>query len=87
MAQPKESKAKKKSATGLNGTVKQSRKHPGISKTPGVCGGAACIKGLRMPVWLLYRFKLKGVSELKDAWRYVEDHPREIAKRIKDNSW
>ena len=101
MTQKKETKARKKEPVSLNGVASPPRKHPGISKTPGVCGGAACIKGLRMPVWVLYRAKLNGVSEdellesypflkrseLKDAWRYTKDHPKEIAKKIKENSW
>jgi uncharacterized protein (DUF433 family) len=103
MAQPKETKTKVKAKkpVGLNGVSPRLRKHPGITKTPGVCGGAACIKKLRMPVWVLYRARLNGVSEdgllecypflkraeLKDAWRYVKDHPKEIEKKIKENSW
>jgi len=25
----------------------------GITKTPGVCGGDACVEGTRIPVWVL----------------------------------
>jgi uncharacterized protein (DUF433 family) len=24
-----------------------------ITKTPGICGGDACVRGTRIPVWLL----------------------------------
>ena len=36
---------------------------PGIEKTPGVCGGSACIVRTRIPVWLLVETKNNGATE------------------------
>ena len=33
---------------------------PGISKTPGMCGGAARITGTRIPVWTLVEYRKLG---------------------------
>ncbi len=33
-----------------------------IRKTPGVCGGDACIRNTRIPVWLLMSFVQKGLD-------------------------
>jgi uncharacterized protein (DUF433 family) len=71
----------------------------GITKTPGVCGGDACIEGTRIPVWVLVEAKSLGISELdllKDyptisatdlanAWVYADAHSEEIAKTIREN--
>ncbi len=35
----------------------------GISKTPGVCGGDACIRKTRIPVWVLVSFRHLGMNE------------------------
>lgn len=35
----------------------------GIEKTPGVCGGSACIRQTRIPVWLLTEARQTGYSE------------------------
>jgi len=34
-----------------------------IRKTPGVCGGRACVGRTRIPVWLLIAFLKDGLSE------------------------
>jgi uncharacterized protein (DUF433 family) len=74
---------------------------PGITKVPGVCGGAACIRGMRMPVWILHQLKLLGASDakilraypflkkadLRNAWKFVEANKSEIERLIEENSW
>jgi uncharacterized protein (DUF433 family) len=75
--------------TGSNG-------EPLIRKTPGVCGGDACIRRTRIAVWLLVSLKKQGVSEpeflaaypglsnqdLEAAWEYYRLHPQEIEEAI-----
>lgn len=34
----------------------------GINKTPGICGGEACIAGTRIAVWLLVEAQQLGIS-------------------------
>ena len=36
---------------------------PGIERTRGVCGGAACLLRTRIPVWVLVRARQLGSSE------------------------
>jgi uncharacterized protein (DUF433 family) len=69
---------------------------PLIQKTPGVCGGAACIRGTRIMVWLLVDLKRQGASEqeilegypaltaddLVAAWEYDRLYPEEINQEI-----
>jgi uncharacterized protein (DUF433 family) len=71
----------------------------GIEKTPGVCGGDACITETRIPVWVLVNARNIGISEaqlLKDyptlsatdltnAWVYATVYPEEIAIAITEN--
>jgi uncharacterized protein (DUF433 family) len=71
----------------------------GITKTPGVCGGDACIEGTRIPVWVLVGYRRLGVSEsellynyptlsaadLVNAWVYAEAHSEEIETAIREN--
>ncbi len=71
----------------------------GISKTPGVCGGRACIEGTRMPVWslvnhrilgfadeeILYNFPSMTPEDLKVAWAYYQIHKEEIDEDIRQN--
>lgn len=73
--------------------------HPGIEKTPGVCGGAACIGATRIPVWVLEQARRLGVSDaellrdypnlkaedLVNAWDYVRAHREEIDEEIRSN--
>jgi uncharacterized protein (DUF433 family) len=72
---------------------------PGIRKTPGVCGGSARIREMRIPVWLLEGFRRDGVSDmdllkaypsltahgLANAWAYVEGHAEEIESDLREN--
>jgi uncharacterized protein (DUF433 family) len=69
---------------------------PGVSKTPGVMGGEACIRKSRIPVWLMVSYRQMGSSEaellenyptlsaqdLVNAWHYAEQHAEEIAGAI-----
>jgi uncharacterized protein (DUF433 family) len=71
----------------------------GITKTPGVCGGAACIANTRIPVWSIVEARSLGYSEadlltsypsltatdLTQAWIYAEAHPEEISTAIQVN--
>ena len=71
----------------------------GITKTPGVCGGDACIEGTRISVWVLEGYRRLGVSEsellynyptlsaadLVNAWVYAEAHSEEIETAIREN--
>ena len=71
----------------------------GIQKTPGVCGGEACIRQTRIPVWVLVNACNIGISEaqllkdyptlsatdLSNAWVYASVHPAEIATAIREN--
>lgn len=72
---------------------------PGIEKTPGVCGGAACIVRTRIPVWVLENARRLGSSEAEildnyptlraadvvHAWAYVDTHRQEIDDAIRQN--
>ncbi len=72
----------------------------GITKTPGVCGGEACIAGTRIAVWLLVEAQQLGIREaqllqdyphitaadLVNAWAYAGAHPEEIAAAILANN-
>ncbi|MEM1171076.1 MAG: DUF433 domain-containing protein [Cyanobacteria bacterium P01_H01_bin.35] len=71
----------------------------GIEKTPGVCGGNACIAGTRIPVWVLVNARRLGVSEsellqdypslqaadLVNAWTYAEVYSQDIELAIREN--
>lgn len=71
-----------------------------IRQTPGVCGGAACIRSLRMPVWLLVEMRDDGLTDeqivqryegmltyddLQAAWMYAAQHSSEIRSLIEAN--
>ena len=72
---------------------------PGIEKTPGVCGGSACIVRTRISVWVLEGFRRLGWNEAKilasyptlraadlvHAWAYVDVHRQEIDEEIRQN--
>ncbi len=72
---------------------------PGIERTPGVMGGAACLRQTRVPVWLLEQYRRLGTSEadllrnyptltaqdLANAWAYVLSHREEIEAQIEAN--
>ena len=71
----------------------------GIQKTPGVCGGDACIRQTRIPIWVLVNASRLGVSEaglledyptvratdLANAWAYADTYPDEIETAIRQN--
>ena len=71
----------------------------GITKTPGVCGGEACIRNTRIPVWVLVDARRIGYSEtdllesyptlnaadLANAWAYASLFPDEIELAIQEN--
>lgn len=70
-----------------------------IRKTPGVCGGDACIRNTRIPVWLLVEWRRLGLDDqeiltqypglaaedLAGAWEYVRGHREEIEEAIREN--
>ena len=71
-----------------------------IEKTPDVCGGRACIRTLRMPVWLLVQARQMGFTDeellnrhvvpltqadLNAAWAYYAQHCEEIDDDIRRN--
>jgi uncharacterized protein (DUF433 family) len=63
-----------------------------IRKTPGVCGGRACVGPTRIPVWLLIAFLKDGLSEesllqsypqlTSDHIRLVRDYYRQHTQQI-----
>jgi uncharacterized protein (DUF433 family) len=71
-----------------------------IQKTPDVCGGDACIRNTRIPVWSLVVAQRLGVSDadlqqhfvtplsaadIEAAFAYFEKHPEEIEEDIRLN--
>ena len=71
----------------------------GIKKTPDVCGGEACLRHTRIPVWVLVQARDLGVSEIEllqdyptlsandlvNAWAYAASHEKEIEQAIREN--
>jgi|SRR4028118_357061 uncharacterized protein (DUF433 family) len=71
----------------------------GITKTPDVCGGDACIAKTRIPVWLMVSYRSQGSSDaelldfyphlsaadLVNVWAYADAHPEEIEEAIRKN--
>jgi uncharacterized protein (DUF433 family) len=71
-----------------------------ITKTPGVCGGRACIRGHRITVWGLVAHRRLGMSDadilegirgltpedLRAAWEYAAAHSAEIDEDIRQNT-
>jgi uncharacterized protein (DUF433 family) len=71
----------------------------GITKTPGVVGGDACIRNMRIPVWSLVKYRQMGANDgkiieaypqltaadLDNAWAYAEAFSTEIAQAIAVN--
>ena len=49
-----------------------------IRKTPGVCGGRACVGRTRIPVWLLVAFLNDGLSEQSLLQSYPQLNPDHI---------
>jgi uncharacterized protein (DUF433 family) len=72
----------------------------GIEKTPGICGGSACIAGTRITVWGLVESRRLGYSEadllnsyptlcaidLVNAWTYAAAFADEIETEIAENN-
>lgn len=72
---------------------------PGITSTPGVSGGDACIVRTRIPVWLLEQLRRQGASDaeilsaypqihaedLANAWAYVRAHRSEIERQFAEH--
>jgi uncharacterized protein (DUF433 family) len=69
---------------------------PAIQKTPGVCGGEACIRQTRIAVWMLVLDRKMGMTDaevldalptltpadLDAAWEYYRANPVEIEQAI-----
>ena len=45
-----------------------------ISQTPGVCGGDACMRNTRFPVWVLENFRRLGMNES----RLLDNYPKQM---------
>jgi uncharacterized protein (DUF433 family) len=72
-----------------------------IERTPGVCGGDACVSGTRIPVWVLEQARQLGMrhleileeypsitwAQLLSAWQFAEDHRAEIEAQIFANEY
>ncbi|HEV3021054.1 MAG TPA: DUF433 domain-containing protein [Pirellulales bacterium] len=70
-----------------------------ISKTPDRCGGEACIRDSRIPVWVLVNYRRLGGSDvgllrdypaltsadLEAAWSYAAANRDEIDRAIREN--
>ncbi|WP_333418743.1 DUF433 domain-containing protein [Microcoleus sp. MOSTC5] len=70
-----------------------------MNKTIGVCGGDACIRKSRIPVWVLASFRRLGMNEsqlldnyptltatdLANAWPYAAAFSDEIEIAIREN--
>ncbi len=81
------------------GQVGAMKSFPLISKTPGVCGGDACIRKTRIPVWTMVEFRKLGSSDealleiypgltpadVQAAWEYYEHNLAEIETAIREN--
>jgi uncharacterized protein (DUF433 family) len=77
----------------------QTNSWTGITKTPGVVGGDACIRNMRIPVWSLVQYRQMGANDdrileaypqltaadLANAWAYAEAFADEIAEAIAAN--
>jgi uncharacterized protein (DUF433 family) len=76
-----------------------SRTSSRIQKTPGVCGGRACIRDTRITVWGLVNSRRLGANDaqilenivgltpedLRAAWDYYRQHEDEIDQDIQEN--
>jgi uncharacterized protein (DUF433 family) len=50
-----------------------------IRKTPGVCGGVACIGATRVPVWLIVSFIKQGETDHE----LIESYPQLTSEHLK----
>lgn len=70
-----------------------------ISKKPDRCGGDACVRDTRLPVWVLVGYRQLGaadekilsyypgltVADLEAVWEYAAAHAEEIDLAIREN--
>jgi uncharacterized protein (DUF433 family) len=70
-----------------------------ISKKPDRCGGDACVRDTRIPVWVLANYRRLNASDdailqaypsltsldLEAAWDYAAKHSQEINDAIHEN--
>lgn len=70
-----------------------------ITKQPDRCGGDACVRDTRIPVWVLAGYRRLGTSDaqlldfypdltpadLRAAWEYADAHAGEIDTAIREN--
>jgi uncharacterized protein (DUF433 family) len=70
-----------------------------ISQRPDRCGGDACIRETRIPVWALVNYRRLGAADadilrsypslnsadLEAAWEYAAAHAAEIDRAIREN--
>ena len=70
-----------------------------VQKTPGVCGGRACIRNKRITVWGIVNSRRLGSpdeqildnivgltpDDLQAAWHYYREHSAEIDEDIREN--
>ncbi len=70
-----------------------------VSKKPDRCGGDACVRDIRIPVWGLVRYRQLGATDevilraypsltsadLEVAFAYAAAHPEEIEAAIREN--
>ena len=80
--------------------LKERHLKQGIQKTPGVCGGEACVGETRLAVWMLVEARRAGCTDteilqdypglnaarLANAWAYAASHAEEIEEAITENS-
>lgn len=71
----------------------------GITKTPSVCGGDACVANTRLPIWLFVSLRRQGTTDaellkfypylsaadLVNVWAYADAHFEEIEQAIREN--
>jgi uncharacterized protein (DUF433 family) len=81
-------------------TQSLSSRSQGITKTPGVMGGDACIANTRLPVWLFVSLRHQGASDaalleayphltaadLVNVWAYADAYPDEIAIALQEQA-
>ena len=70
-----------------------------IEKRPDRCGGDACIRNTRIPVWVLVNYRRLGstdaeiihsypgitANDVEAAMEYAEQHSEEIDQTIREN--
>ena len=77
-----------------------SNRSQGITKTPSVMGGDACIANTRLPVWLFVSLRHQGATDadllkayphltaadLVNVWAYADAYPEEIAIALQEQT-